>query len=143
MQELLSKMYYNEGQSLVALGKWDEAADAAIARRDVWQGNGERLFGVAVELAAIDQAARAKQAASDSSGAKPSARTQVTGKLDDEVIATLSQAIAQGYSHAADLAKDERFAYLHDHEKFVKLLDAKSSDATKPDDELPATASPN
>jgi eukaryotic-like serine/threonine-protein kinase len=144
MRELLSKMYYNEGQSLVALGKWDEAADAALARREVWQGNGERLFGVAVELAAIDQAARAKQAASDStSGAKPPATSQVTGKLDDEVIATLSQAMEQGYSHAADLARDQRFAYLHENEKFAKLLDAKSSDVIKPDGGLPATASPN
>ena len=63
MQELLSKMYYNEGQSLAALKKWNEAADAAIARREVWQSNGDRLFGVAVELAAIDQAVRAQQAA--------------------------------------------------------------------------------
>ena len=53
MQEVLSKMVYNQGRSLVALGRWDEAIDSALARRRIWRASGPRLFGVAVELAQL------------------------------------------------------------------------------------------
>ena len=46
-------MYYNYGQSLRRTGQFAAAAEAALARREVWRGNGQRLFGVAVELAEI------------------------------------------------------------------------------------------
>jgi tetratricopeptide (TPR) repeat protein len=128
MQELLSKMYYNEGQSLVALQKWNEAADAAIARREVWQNNGDRLFGVAVELAAIDQAVRAQQTRDSSDNTNH----DLSAKLDDEVINTLRQATAHGYSHAADLVTDDRFAYLHGSEEFAKLLKTQPGEASWP-----------
>jgi tetratricopeptide (TPR) repeat protein len=128
MQELLSKMYYNEGQSLAALKKWNEAADAAIARREVWQNNGDRLFGVAVELAAIDQAIRAQQAPDSGD----STSHDLSAKLDEEVIDTLLQATAHGYSHAADLATDDRFAYLQGNDRFAKLLQAQTGEAASP-----------
>jgi hypothetical protein len=117
-------MYYNEGQSLVTLGKWDEAAQAALSRREIWKNQGERLLGVAGELAAIDQAARAQQASNADGGWKDSSTT----KLGNEVIETLVQATEHGYTHTADLAKDARFAYLHDDPAFVKLLGKQSGD---------------
>ena len=51
LQESLSKVYYNYGQSLRAAGRQSEAIKAALQRRDLWRDNGERLLGVAAELA--------------------------------------------------------------------------------------------
>jgi serine/threonine protein kinase/tetratricopeptide (TPR) repeat protein len=139
MQELLSKMYYNEGQSLVALGKWDEAVQAALARREIWQNNGDRLFGVAIELAGIDHAARTDQVSSgDSIEAK-----NATTKLDQDVIATVRQALDHGYRPSDDLVKDERFAYLHGDPEFVKLLDRNMGDEKTTGSQPPTNAPPD
>ncbi|MEX2318187.1 MAG: serine/threonine-protein kinase [Pirellulales bacterium] len=99
MRELLSKMIYNYGQSLRNAGRPAEAAQAALSRREAWQGNGERLFGVAVELAALGD-----------------------GEWNDDVIATLRQACEHGWSPRSDLAADERFAYLHNQAQFAALV---------------------
>jgi eukaryotic-like serine/threonine-protein kinase len=124
MQELLSKMYYNEGQSLVALGKWDEAVTTALARRDVWKDNSERLVGVAAELAAIKSEARAR----GGPPRKDRADVELQLTLDDLVIETLRQSIDRDDMRRADLAKDARFAYLHEDPAFVKLLGGNSGD---------------
>lgn len=127
MQELLSKMYYNEGQSFGALGKWDEAKDVALARREIWRGNGDRLVGVAAELAAIDQTVRAQRAGREDGAASE----ELAEKLDNAVIDTLRESVGHGNSHAADLAKDERFAYLRGNNEFVKLVGGKNGDAKR------------
>jgi hypothetical protein len=114
LRELLSKMYYNYRQALEATGRWEEASAAALSRRQLWQGNGERLLGVAVELAGIGTAARA-----------PAARSitpEVRQRLDDEVVATLQQVRECGIAQNFKLASDERFRYLHDHEGFNALV---------------------
>jgi hypothetical protein len=131
MQEILSKMYYNDGQSLVALQKWN---DVALARREVWKKNGDRLLGVAVELAAIDQAVRSQQAgrSQQATTAYDSTHRDLTMKLDGDVIDTLRQAAAHGYSHAADLATDDRFAHLRNNERFAKLLQAQPGEVASP-----------
>jgi eukaryotic-like serine/threonine-protein kinase len=118
MRELLSKMYYNEGQSLLVLGKLDEASSAALARRHIWQQDGERLVGVAAELAAIDRAAWAQPGPPR----KDRADAQLRLNLDTLVIETLSQSMKQGGIKATDLAADERFAYLHDRQSFQNLI---------------------
>ncbi len=107
-RDVLSKLYYNYSQSLQKAGRLSDAAKAALARRDIWKGNGERLFGVAVELAAIDCAAR-DDAKHD-------------GKLTNEVVATLRQAHDAGWPREIDLATDERFAYLKSNEQFNTLV---------------------
>ena len=56
----------------------------------------------------------------------------LSAKLDEEVIDTLRQATAHGYSHAADLATDDRFAYLHGNDRFAKLLQAQTGEAASP-----------
>jgi len=84
MRELLSKMYYNSGQSLRATGKSDEAMQAALARRLLWKGNSERLVGVAAELADLDAAVASQP---DAANAKNLAKA-----LDDDILATLNQA---------------------------------------------------
>jgi len=114
MQETLSKMVYNHGRSLAALRRWDAAADAALARREIWQTDGQRLFGVAVELAGIGRAL-----------AEPNSDdTQLRQRVDRETVATLRQAFDKGYHDPREtqLASDERFAHLRDNEQFAKLL---------------------
>ena len=114
MREVLSKMYYNYGQSLRTAGRTDEAAKAAIARRDVWRGDGQRLLGVAVELAQIENTMADGDQRSTSPGR--------TGKWDNEVVATLRLARKNGLPADYDLATDERFAHLKNHRGFVALI---------------------
>jgi tetratricopeptide (TPR) repeat protein len=114
MREVLSKMYYNYGQSLRVTGRMDEAAEAALARREVWQNDGERLLGVAAELAEIDK---------DSQSAPDGSVSETTRqKLSGEVLATLRQAHQSGLSGQIDLASDERFASLRNDERFTELM---------------------
>lgn len=113
MCDVLSKMYYNYGQSLQKVGRLSDAAAAALTRRDIWRDNGERLVGVAAELAAIDRASRG--AANHSKQ-----NTQDDGILK-EVVDTLRQARESGLPKEIDLATDERFAYLKGNKDFIAL----------------------
>ncbi len=114
MQEILSKMVYNQGRSLVALGRWDEAVDNALSRREIWRASGERLFGIAVELAGVGQTVAEKADGS----------TDLRQRVDRETIAALEQAFDNGYLDPRDeaLAKDKRFEHLHDNQRFVDLI---------------------
>jgi eukaryotic-like serine/threonine-protein kinase len=114
MQEVLSKLYYNYGQSLGAVGRWSDALDAAVARREVWRKNGERLIGVAAEMA---------QMAEDSQGeASRSLTDSLRQKVNNEAIDTLYQARDCGWPQGIDLAADKRFAKLHTNERFAALV---------------------
>jgi hypothetical protein len=114
MQEVLSKMVYNQGRSLSALGRWDAATDAALARREIWRGDGRRLFGVAVELADIGRAVVDQTAGSD----------ELRQRVDRETVATLQQAFDNGYQdpHDRTLTFDQRFTHLRDNRQFVDLI---------------------
>ncbi|HEY3395370.1 MAG TPA: serine/threonine-protein kinase [Lacipirellulaceae bacterium] len=114
MCDVLSKMYYNYGQSLHAAGRLEEAGQIALARRDIWKGNAQRLFGVAVELAQLDVSSRASTGETTLDGAELS--------LAEEVVATLWLVHDSGWPGEMDLAADARFAHLHDNEKFAALL---------------------
>ena len=114
MQEVLSKLYYNYGQSLGAVGRWSDALDAAVARCEVWQKDGERLIGVAAEMAqmADDSQVEASQSLTDS----------LRQKVNNEAIDTLYQARDCGWQPGIDLAADKRFAKLHTNERFSALV---------------------
>ncbi len=112
--DVLSKMYYNYGESLRAAGQVADATQVALARRDVWKGNAQRLFGVAVELAQLDIESRTSRDGSSQDGAELS--------LADEVVTTLWQVHDSGWPQDVDLASDERFAHLHTNEHFTSLL---------------------
>jgi tetratricopeptide (TPR) repeat protein len=114
LRDVLSKMYYNYGQSLRKMGRLQDAANVALQRRSIWRGNGERLLGVAAELAEIGHSARDPVKSTDFEPAPKS--------LDDEVIETLRQANAAGWPRQIDLATDERFAYLRNHKGFAALV---------------------
>jgi tetratricopeptide (TPR) repeat protein len=114
MCDVLSKMYYNYGQSLRDAGRLTDAARVALARRDVWKGNAQRLFGVAVELAQIDVDARTSTEA---------IHQNVTNlDLADKVVATLWQVYDSGWPREIDLAADARFAHLRGDEGFAGLM---------------------
>jgi serine/threonine protein kinase len=117
MQELLSKMDYNYGQSLAALGRWSDAMDAALARREIWQQDGERLFGVAAELAEIDRQARSQWKPTDTG----SLSDELLARLDAETIKTLRTLLALGCPSKVPLGQDERFVSLRGNDDFDKL----------------------
>ncbi|MEX0611947.1 MAG: serine/threonine-protein kinase [Pirellulales bacterium] len=127
MREVLSKMYYNYGQSLRKTGNLREAMKAALARRELWQGNGERLLGVAVELAEIGGVARDNSTMED-----------VRQALDHELIATLRRAHESGWIREFDLAGDKRFAYLHGDKRFTALIAEFSDSPMESSAEQPA-----
>jgi serine/threonine protein kinase/tetratricopeptide (TPR) repeat protein len=87
MQEVLSKMVYNQGRSLVALGRWDQAVDAALTRREIWRASGARLFGVAVELADLSQ---------QLAGTAPD-NDELRQRVDAQTVTSLEQAFYNGY----------------------------------------------
>ncbi len=116
MQETLSKMVYNQGRSLAALGRWDAATDSALARREIWQSDGKRLFGVAVELAGIGRAVAERK----------SADAELHERVDRETVATLRQALQFGLSPSQEIANDARFAHLKENKQFADLVAARS-----------------
>ena len=107
MRELLSKMYYNYRQTLQGAGRYDEAADVAVKRRDLWKDSPERLFGVAAELAELSRSMGENAKAID---------------LDKEVVATLRKLQDAGWPTNIDLADDERFDYLKGNQAFAALV---------------------
>jgi len=113
MRELLSRMQYNYGQSLLATRNFRAAADVARKRRMLWAGNGVRLIGVAAELADVSLAWRV----AESTSAAPE-----QSKLDAEVIAILREATTAGWPADFNLASDDRFGYLKGHAEFAALL---------------------
>lgn len=110
MREMLSKMYFNYSQSLQMLGRLAEALQATLARRQLWTGHGDRLIGVAAELAALAQADHDDEA--------------LAAKIDDEAVTTLRQAAAAGALVDASALADERFGRLRGDERVVELLSA-------------------
>ncbi len=98
VRDALSRIYYNHGRALQQAGRVDDAVEQALARRTLWLDNGDRLFGVAVELAQM-------------------AEENVAG----EVLATLEAALSSGFQPKRDLGTDDRFAPWHDHPAFQKL----------------------
>ena len=113
IRDSLSKMYYNYEQSLRRRGQFSAAVEAASSRKEIWQGNGERLFGVAAELAEIAGVWRARDAKDDRDGLQ---------KLDQEIIGTLQTARESGWHDEAKLASDERFAFLRADEQYKQLM---------------------
>jgi tetratricopeptide (TPR) repeat protein len=123
MRELLSKMYYNFGQSLRATGKFDEAMQAALARRQVWKASGERLIGVAAEMADLNEAVQGQP---DAAQAKTLAKA-----LDQDILATLNQAYETGWPRTIDLA-EPRFAGLKKNDRFAAKIAELNERASHP-----------
>jgi tetratricopeptide (TPR) repeat protein len=107
LRELISKMYFNYRQTLQRAGRFDEALRTVRARRDLWQNQPDRLFGVAIELADLSQAPGA-DAAQD--------------ELDGEVVSTLRMVEQAGWPAEIDLGDERSFDYLRDDAAFAALV---------------------
>ncbi len=89
-REFLSKHYFNCGRTLRNLNRPAAAAELALERRELWVANGEQLFQVALELAAVADEMNEKAVLADES----LTRDQVL----DAAVATLQQAESTGYA---------------------------------------------
>jgi eukaryotic-like serine/threonine-protein kinase len=106
MRELLSKMHYNFGKSLSAERRWRDAFDTAVARQSIWNGNSERLLGVAAELADLCQAFK------ENSAAAADDQTITDAELVAGVLSALQTAYDSGWPRLVNPSSEERFASL-------------------------------
>jgi serine/threonine protein kinase/tetratricopeptide (TPR) repeat protein len=102
----LSKHYYNYGRALRQLGYPELAIRSALARRDLWPDDPQRLFSIAEELALAGAVLQPGAGA---------------GHCVDLAVETLRQAVDAGLQLPADLRHNESFAALRDHVAFVRL----------------------
>jgi serine/threonine protein kinase/Flp pilus assembly protein TadD len=106
----LSKHYFNYGRVLRQLGYPEQAARSALARRELWPNDPQRLFGIAEELALAAVALDVTNSG------------ELTSRqCADLAIETLQQITAAGVQLPADLWNNESFALLRDHEDFARL----------------------
>jgi hypothetical protein len=110
-RSFLSKHYYNYGRVLRRLNRADDAVGAALARKQLWPRDPERLFSVAEELALASRLLDAGQPHQTSAG-----------KCADLAVDTLREAVAAGLTLPADLRGNESFAALGDHPGFIALV---------------------
>jgi tetratricopeptide (TPR) repeat protein len=108
----LSKHYFNLGRVLRRLGQADRAAQIALARRELWSNDGERLYSVAKELALASRESREWPA----NGELTAEQTALLA------IDTLEQAAKAGFHLPSDLSENEAFAPLKDNDRFLKLV---------------------
>jgi tetratricopeptide (TPR) repeat protein len=107
----LSKHYYNHGRVLRRLGRRDEAVQTALARKELWRHEAERLFSVAEELALAGEAG--------AGGDSP----QTSGDRCAELaVETLREAVAAGFRLPDDLAARAAFASLRKRPDFAELV---------------------
>ena len=114
LRDALSKMYFNFGQSLRHREQWHEAMDAALARRELWKASGERLLGVAAELAELDIAMPQHLAGTD--------KKETSSELEAAVLSTLQQAYDCGWPRKIDPATDAKFACFNRNERYAAKL---------------------
>jgi len=116
-RECLSKHYFNHGRVLRQLGHPDEAARAALARRELWPGDSRRLFSVAEELALASQSL--------------STTTERLDLTSEECVSlaveTLRQAVAAGGQLARELPHHAALTALQGDARFAELIALDSS----------------
>jgi len=120
----LSRMKFNYGQALQATAQFEEATELALTRRQLWQGNGERLFGVAIELAQILQ---------KSGQSNESADHSALDSLRSSIVATLQESLEAGYRPQNDLAVDPRFENLRNEPGFRDAISSSKSNSKSHD----------
>jgi tetratricopeptide (TPR) repeat protein len=110
----LSKHYFNFGRVLRQLGQPDRAAQIAVARRELWPADGDRLFRVAEELALASHDLR--QA--------PGTGEMTAAQAASLAIETLEQAVAAGFQLPQDLIANEAFTVLKEDQRFLSLVNS-------------------
>jgi serine/threonine protein kinase/tetratricopeptide (TPR) repeat protein len=135
-REVLGKIYYNYEQSLRSEKRLQQAVDAALARRDLWHGNGEHLLAVAAELADLHSDVRNKA---------DGPREIEPLNLELDVLTTLQQAYDSGWPKHVDL-QSERFASFRQNERFaakISELNEHSANAIQDPSNRGASTNPN
>ena len=107
----LSNHYYNYARVLRSLGRPDEAAHVALARRKLWPGDPQHLYAVAEEFAlATGLLARSEHG-------------DLTAQQCAEfAVETLRQAKAAGWQPPANRDWSKSFAALQDRPGFAELV---------------------
>lgn len=109
-RDYLSKTYFNYGRVLRQLGQAEEAVRVALARKELWPDQPERLFSIAEELA--------------QAGALLAGLNQADSSLENcqtLALETLQQAVKAGFRLPPDLQKNDSFAALRDRREFNNL----------------------
>lgn len=107
----LSKHYYNYGRILLGSGRAEEAARTALARRELWPGDANRLAAVAEELALASKTLSSSRAAG------------LTGQRCAEyALETLQRAAAAGWKPPADFDRNASYAVLKHYPGFAGLV---------------------
>ena len=108
----LSRHYYNHGRVLRRLSRFDQAVAAAIARRDLWQGDAEHLLSVAEELAAAGE----QMQAADSTDQSRNNCIKLT-------VETLEQVLATGHTLPRTFADKPPFTALRQSPNFASFIE--------------------
>ena len=116
-REFLSKHYWNYGHFLLKQGRLKEAGSVALTRKTLWKDNPERLYGVAVELAAI--AGRLEESDREANAGDEKADDSPT----DRALTTLQEAIAGGFDRIDRMREDSDLDVIRDDPRFRVLLD--------------------
>ncbi|MBN2474358.1 MAG: serine/threonine protein kinase [Pirellulales bacterium] len=116
-REFLSKHYVNYARVLRATGDFDEATRIALARKELWAVDPQRLFSVATELA---RTAKAVSVAVEKGSPGAAALRQ---RLSDLTLSTLREAIAAGFDRPEQIANDADLQAVQNCPEFAALLD--------------------
>ena len=124
-RQFLSNHYANFGEFLLEQKRENEAVEVALARRQLWPDNPERLFSVAVELA------RAASAGGGDDGSAKEHRLE----WRDAALGTLHQAVRAGFSDTDRIRSEADLECLREHPDFTAILDRIRAER---DDPVPA-----
>ena len=108
-RDYLSKHYYNYGRTLRALGRREAAIDAALARKELWPQNAERLLSVAEELSLAGNLPQTE----GTDGV-------IVARCTELAIGTLSEAVAAGLQ-PDEFEGLDAFASIRDQPGFARL----------------------
>jgi serine/threonine protein kinase len=104
----LSKHYFNCGRALRGIGNREAAVQAALARKQLWPRDPQRLLAVAEELALAGDLPLAGEPESNAA------------RCRELAIKTLQEAVAEGLD-ATEIDKRAAFEKMKDHPEFSKL----------------------
>lgn len=115
---LLGKHYFNYARNLAAQARYNDAVAVELERSKLSPGNADRLYSVALDLAAIYRLMNGKPGAE-----------QQKAKCVEAAASTLREALAAGLSR--DKLQDRLLSGLTQDAEFVKLMDAKTNELSQ------------
>ena len=109
-RQYLSKHYVNYARVLRQTGRFDEALQIALARRELWPSDADCLFSVAEELAVAVNDRTMK-----------SMHGPIAADYSDRAVETLKQAIAAGWKPKSDSDWTRAFTAIKNRPDFLAL----------------------